>query len=366
MTVSLVTVLICTHNRARLLQDTLDSLVTPADGRRFAVEIIIVDNNSTDCTRQTIEAAASKSTNPIRYVFEPRQGKGHALNRGLQDARGDIVALTDDDVIPAADWLERVVAAFESRDISFAFGKVLPRWGAMPPPELLTSRAQDIWGPLALIDYGDQITEYSAERFHSHRLPIGANLAFRRDRLLKVGGWRTDLGKENNTLISGEDHEIFVRLLKAGLYGGVYDPENKVFHYVPPVRLTRKYFRRWFYWHGKTMARMQAEMFPDLDLASVPHIAGAPRFVYRQFLDQVAKYLSRLGRQDALELLIEELRTVYYLGFFREAWRRHFRTAASAAPGECSRDSHLTGDVTAGRQVVSDTTIRATTFSAAP
>src|SRR5207249_9740379 len=133
---------------------------------------------------------------------ESQQGKSFALNAALHATRADVVALTDDDVWPEPDWLNRIVADFRGHDVTFVFGKVLPIWGALPPPELLTPRAQDIWGPLAIVDYGDEPTDYVASRL-DQRLPIGANLAFAREALLSIGGWRTDLGKVNNTLISG-------------------------------------------------------------------------------------------------------------------------------------------------------------------
>ena len=108
---------------------------------------------------------------------ESKQGKSFALNCALAHARGEILALTDDDVLPAPDWLARIVADFREHDVTFVFGKVLPRWGAMPPPELLGRRAQDIWGPLAIVDYGDTPQVYSPD-CTGQRLPIGANVAF--------------------------------------------------------------------------------------------------------------------------------------------------------------------------------------------
>src|SRR6185295_1847001 len=101
--------------------------------------------------------------------------------------------------VPAPDWLCRIVASFRSRNVTFVFGKVLPRWGAVPPADLLRRRAQDIWGPLAIVDYGDKAADYVAEST-GQRLPVGANLAFARSALLAIRGWRTDLGKVNNTL----------------------------------------------------------------------------------------------------------------------------------------------------------------------
>ena len=247
------------------------------------------------------------------------------------------------DLLPAEDWLVRIVNQFRARDIVFVFGKVLPRWEVAPPPEMLTTSARDIWGPLALIDYGDELATYDAASFGDKRLPIGANLAIRRDAVERVGGWRTDLGKIDNTLIAGEDHELCVRLYSAGLYSGLYDPDVMVRHFVPASRLTRTYFRRWFYWHGKTMARMTAAIYLDLDLARVRYVAGVPRFVYREFLEQTSRWLRRAGRTDALALLVEEVKLVEYLGFFAESWLR--RTPSAPA----GHEPH--GDVALGQSI---------------
>lgn len=317
-----LTVLICSYNRARLLEETLAALAIARPPDRCEIEIVVVDNSSSDDTPEVVRRAAARGPWLVRYAMERRQGKGYALNRGLTIASGDVIALTDDDVLPSADWLVRIVDQFRAEDFVFVFGKVLPRWEVPPPPELLTTRARDIWGPLALIDYGDRPARYDAPSFADKRLPIGANLAVRRDAIERIGGWRTDLGKVDNSLIAGEDHELCVRLYRAGLYAGLYDPEIIVRHFVPASRLTRNYFRRWFYWHGRTMARMAGAIYLDLDLARVPYVGGVPRFVYREFLSQVFRWLRRAGRHDALALLIEEVMLFEYFGFFVESWLR--------------------------------------------
>jgi hypothetical protein len=208
------------------------------------------------------------------------------------------------------------------------FGKVLPRWSRTPPPELLTVQAQDIWGPLAIVDYGDAPADYLPES-HSQRLPVGANLAFARSALVTIGGWRTDLGKVNNTLVSGEDHEIFMRLRRFGLYAGYYDPQLTVRHFVPAARLTRQYFRRWFFWHGKTQALMLDDLYPELDMAKVPRVAGVPRFAYRQGAQQLWRWLRALGSRDPVHALAQELYLIEYAGLYAQCWghwlqrRRH-------------------------------------------
>jgi len=341
MTVQSISVLICTYNRAGMLRETLAALRELTVPASCDVEIVVVDNNSTDDTAMVLSEAAAESRLPIVHLKETQQGKSFALNRGLAVARGDVIALTDDDVLPAKDWLSGIVQRFRERDVTFVFGKVMPRWGCVPPPELLTVRAQHIWGPLAIVDYGDAAIDYRPES-PGQRLPIGANLAFARSALLTIGGWRTDLGKVNNTLISGEDHEIFMRLRRHGLYAGYYDPQISVRHYVPPSRLTRRYFRQWFYWHGKTNALMMSDLFPELDLARVPRILGVPRFVYRQAASQLWKYLKRVGREDAMALLFEELWTLRYAGMMSECWKRSLRRrpplgTPRSAPGLAER-----------------------------
>jgi glycosyltransferase involved in cell wall biosynthesis len=314
-------ILVCTFNRARLLRGTLAALQALTPPPDCEVEIIVVDNNSTDDTPSILAAAAAASPIPVRTAREVRQGKSFALNRGLAMTRGDIIALTDDDVWISQDWLARIVADFRERDVTFVFGKVLPRWSRLPPPELLTQAAQAIWGPLAIVDYGDEPAKYTPESA-GQRLPIGANLAFARDALVRIGGWRTDLGKVNNTLISGEDHEIFMRLRRYGLYSGYYDPEVSVRHFIPPGRLTRAYFRQWFFWNGKTQALMLKDLHPEIDMTRVPTIAGVPRFLYRQSLAQLWRWIRSMGRTDALPAVMEELRLLQHAGLLYECWRR--------------------------------------------
>jgi glucosyl-dolichyl phosphate glucuronosyltransferase len=323
MKVSAVSVIICTYNRAILLGETLaavQSLRMPTD---CGVEVIVVDNNSSDDTREVVARSARTGPLPVVYLHETRQGKSFALNLALRHATGDILALTDDDVLPASDWLARIVTAFRERDVTFVFGKVLPRWGAPPPPALLQAEAQAIWGPLALVDYGDVPLAYLPDS-QGQRLPIGANVAFPRTALVSLGGWRTDLGKVNNTLICGEDEDIFRRLLARGLYAGFYDPEIVVRHWVPAERLTRRYFRRWFFWLGKTYALMLQDLFPTIDMATVPRVLGVPRFLYRQAFGQWARWLKTLPRRGSIQLQIEELRTVQFAGLFVECWRQRY------------------------------------------
>lgn len=318
MDVRKISVVICTYNRAAQLRDTL-AAVDALDAPDFDVEVLIVDNNSDDETAATVFEAAARARLPLRYVRETRQGKSFALNRALAAATGDVLALTDDDVWPNRDWLVRIAAAFRSHPIAFAFGKVLPRWEDARRARLLEHLAQDVWGPLALVDYGDREIAYEPD-VPGLRLPIGANLAMRRDVVVEIGGWRTDLGKVDNSLVSGEDHEIFCRLRERGCFRGLYDPANRVRHFVPSSRTSRRYFWRWFYWNGRTAARMADALFQPLDLGRVPLVAGVPRFLYRQTAEQAARWVAAAARGRRREAFVRELRTIYYAGLIAQCW----------------------------------------------
>ena len=106
MNVTTASILICTFNRAPLLREALkamSALTPPVD---CDVEIIVVDNNSTDTTPQVIADAAARSPFRLVSLTETAQGKSFALNRGLLAATGDVIALTDDDVWPDREWLQ--------------------------------------------------------------------------------------------------------------------------------------------------------------------------------------------------------------------------------------------------------------------
>ena len=326
MTVTSLSVLICTYNRAQLLGETLAALTRCARPPGVRLEIVVVNNRSTDDTRLTVERAAAGSPIPIHYAEEMQPGKAFALNHGLTIVSGDVVALTDDDVIPCVDWIARMAAAFEGRDITFAFGRILPRWpSTRQSAAALIGGHQEIWGPFGLVDYGRELTEYPPDRLHEQRLPMGANVGFRRDVLLRAGGWRSDLGKPDGSLIQGEDHEIMLRLWKLGLYNGLYDPEMTVAHYIRPETTTPQYFRRWFFSNGRSVARMDREYFSvsyNLDVTQVPRLLGVPRFLFRETLHEIRHWGQSLLRGDAERRFVHELLALRHLGTITEYWRR--------------------------------------------
>src|SRR5262249_9003098 len=144
-------ILIATYHRAAVLADTLASLARLQPGAAW--EVVVIDNNSPDHTRDIVERAIPSFPVPLRYGFEREQGRSAALNTGFRLAQGDIIVTTDDDVRVEPDWLNRVEAGLDSQQCDYVGGRVLPLWGAEPPRWLPKTNGQ-LWAVIALLDYG--------------------------------------------------------------------------------------------------------------------------------------------------------------------------------------------------------------------
>ena len=318
-----VSIVIATRNRQRLLAETLDGLLQlrwPKD----RVEIIVADNGSTDATAAVVESASAAASAPrTRYLYVPQRGKSYAVNAALSVAVGDIIALTDDDVLPEAGWLQHLCAAFEETGVDFVAGRIFPRWETPPPPWM--SRA--LYGVLAIPDNGETRLEIAP---HTTRVvPIGANMAVRALVVARIGGLRTDLGKLEGTLRTGEDHEFFLRMLAAG-YRGVYEPRAIVHHWVGRERLEPNYFRRWFYQNGRDVARLEAA-----HPAPVRRLLGVPRYLWRDGIGHGWTALRGALTGNAAARLRGEVRLRWLAGYLREAWFSPGAEApASLQPGQ--------------------------------
>jgi GT2 family glycosyltransferase len=313
-------VVIATYNRAADLRATLDSLAGLRPHADW--EVVVVDNNSTDDTRAVVERAARSFPAPLRYAFEREQGRSPALNAGIGVASGDIIVTTDDDVRVDPDWLDCAAAGLENLKCDYVGGRVLPIWGAAPP-KWLSTRGGRHWAAIALLDYGPLPVEFGA------RVPLGVNMAFRRDAFERAGLFDPGTGRKAGTLLGQEVREWCIRARAAGLRG-VYLPDLIVRHIVPASRLTKAYFRRWFYWRGISRAMlyekagldMEAPEQTTIDFRTVPHVFGVPRYLYRKAIGSAAACVRAMVRRDAVAAFEHELWVWFFAGIFRQRARR--------------------------------------------
>jgi glucosyl-dolichyl phosphate glucuronosyltransferase len=250
-----ITVVLCTHNRSRDLAVALESIAASEMPSSVCWEVLVVDNNSTDQTRDIVEGFCERYPTRFRYLFEPKQGLSYARNAGIANAHGEVLAFTDDDVIVKPEWLRHLTAALHDREWAGAAGRVLPAQTISLPPWLSWTHCGGIL--CANFDLGDQPIKLDMDH-----VPFGANMAFRREMFEKYGGFRTDLGRNPGDKIGCEDIEFGHRLIK-GDESLRYEPLAIVHHPIPLGRITKEYFLSWWFDFGRASIR-ERDDHPDV------------------------------------------------------------------------------------------------------
>lgn len=322
-------IVIATYKRAADLRETLASLASlRPDG---SWEVIVVDNNSPDNTRQVVEEAARTFPVPLVYLFEKQQGRSPALNAGIRAARGAIIVTTDDDVRVPEDWLNRAAEGLDTLQCDYVGGRVLPIWGA-PRPAWIPNHGGKQWAVIALLDYGPEPLEFGA------RVPLGVNMAFRRDAFDRAGLLDPNTGRRAGTLLGQEVREWCIRARKAGVRG-FYAPNLVLEHIIPADRLCKRYFRRWFFWRGISRALLYARSGLDmeapeqtvLDFSKVPHVAGVPRYLYRRAVWNLVGTARALLRRDTVAAFDHEVWLWFFAGILKQRWKDSRGGAADTA-----------------------------------
>jgi glucosyl-dolichyl phosphate glucuronosyltransferase len=301
----LLSVVLCTWNRAVRLEDALLALGRQTDPPPH--EVLVVDNGSSDRTPEVLAAARARMP-ALRPLHEPRQGLSHARNAGVAAAHGDLVAFTDDDVRVGEGWMRALVAAADRHpDAAFLGGPVRPLWAAAVPGWLTPAH----WAPLGIQDYGAEPFRVDRER---RVCLIGANLCVRRAALAAIGPFDPLVQRVGEAGGTTEDHDLQARFWEAGSFG-MYVPEVEVRAIVGPERLRKAYHRAWRFGHGRHVARMR---LPEIE-ASGRRLLGVPGHVLRQGARDARGLLRALvrGGSDAFEY---EARLWYTAGFLRERW----------------------------------------------
>ncbi|MBQ3174319.1 MAG: glycosyltransferase family 2 protein [Alistipes sp.] len=266
-----ISLVIATYNRAEQLMTTLVSVAAQSLAPE-AWECVVVDNNSTDATRERVAAfGACHPELHIRYIFEREQGLSAARNAGIAASQGDIIAFVDDDERIVPDFLGAYVDLFDSHPEAMAAGGcIIAEYPTGRPRWMSCFTEQPIANPM---NYGATV-----RLFPKGKIPGGGNMAFRREALVRVGIFDTSLGRTGKSLIGGEESDLFERMATVGirLY---YVPRAVMYHIIPAEKLTREYFQRLCYNTGVSQRR-RAELHDR---------------VWRLYVGEVAKWCATLA-----------------------------------------------------------------------
>lgn len=308
-----LSVILCTHNRASTLTAVLDDFRSQDfRAKPLKWELVLVDNNSTDNTKDVVQDYRKNSDLPIKYVFEPQQGKSFALNTGLTSSGGHLLAFTDDDVVLDSHWLSTLREAFDTYPHKCFGGRVLPLFEG-PLPHWLTDRKPYalVGGPLVKEDCGDEVKLYDETMY----VPMGCNMFVRRELFDKYGGFDTRLGfYSKEALIYGEDTELMFRFKNSG-EAILYFPRALVYHPVPMARLKKSYFKKWFWGTGRGMARWHS--VPD----GAVRYRNIPRYIIRETFRDILQLFLALTSPRESKRFFYEAKLLYKLGMVYEYYQ---------------------------------------------
>jgi Glycosyltransferases involved in cell wall biogenesis len=309
----LLSVIVPSRNRSRLLGPLLDSLIGQ-ENVDFEWEVIVVDNASNDDTAEVVQNKIMKSPINIRYVYEAGPGLHFGRHRGAREATGEILGYLDDDMIVMPSWIKGVKLIVEKKADAVA-GRILARWvDAFPPSWMMRMMDGGVLAHLGLMDLGDDQKEINPF------LVFGGNFFIAKDLLFTLGGFNPDSVPESRLRYRGDgETALMTNFLNRG-YKAVYDPISTVYHIIGANRISLEYLCKRDYRQGISQS------FTDLRYRNGLAFWNRCKFdikiyynlYYRAFSNSVClALLTALGKDEhsSQEYVMRRLRDAYYNGY---------------------------------------------------
>ena len=232
----ILSIIICSYNRASYISDALTSLYCQSAGLK-AFEVIIVDNNSTDNTKEVYAIWRQTNTNgQFTFISETQQGASFARNTGAAIAKGEWVCFMDDDAVATPNYVENILKHIQNKPDAVGFGgRIIPKY-IPSEPKWMSYYVSSLVGNF---DYAP-----IACAFENGKYPLESNMIVKKSVYDQIGGFNVNLPGVVGTLrIGGEGKELFYKILALGhiIY---YDPAICVHHVVEVKKLTSEYMYR--------------------------------------------------------------------------------------------------------------------------
>jgi glycosyltransferase involved in cell wall biosynthesis len=252
-----LSVIIPTRNRANCLKNALDSILNQ-DFHSDDNEIIVVDNASTDETKEVVESFCKRYNKNVRYFYEEEPGLHNGRHRGAKEALGSILAYIDDDVIVSETWLEGIQESFVNSKVGIVTGNILPFF-VERPPKWLNAYWQKLpegeaLGWLSLFHGGD------TKRYIESDYVCGCNFAIKKELLLRCKGFHPDSMPAELIKYRGDGETALVRKIRALDYKILFNPKLSIFHVIDKHRLKVKYLYKRAFLQGISYSYIQVRV----------------------------------------------------------------------------------------------------------
>ena len=303
----ILSVIIPTRNRARLLANALQS-IEQNDLSREQFEVLVIDNGSTDETGEVASEAATRLQN-LRYFFESEPGLHAGRHRGLKEARGDILVYADDDIRALPQWLATIADIFSDPSVAMAGGNNYPDFQGPVPgwlERLWSESANDgqMLGSLSILSLQD------GRRKFSPMCVWGCNFSIRKQVLVDAGGFHPDAMPSERLQFRGDGETHVSRYVQEKALTCIFDSEASVYHAVTPERMTFDYFRQRAFNQGVSDSYTALRAMPNR-----PKLFAHSKIKVRRALSGLMQVF-RSRKQDAeLRQLNDIIRAGYAEGY---------------------------------------------------
>lgn len=278
----LLSIIIATYNRADEVGKVIDELMaqftrlkTRYPELSSRIELLIIDNNSKDQSKELIEEKIKSNRQlnshlETKYFLEEAQGSSEARNRGIKEAQGNLIAFLDDDIELSNNLLKNLYELALKEPKDFCNGaRVIPQWHKEPLPDWLSinSPFEIIQSCFPAHDHGEEQKAYPFVYQNGPRKvqnPISACFVASKDIFEKHGGFRLDLGIKAQQRGACEDTEFFWRIIKAGIKLE-YNPQICVYHPIVEEKISKDFVLRWYKLLGTTLEYMKDKKLTHLN-----------------------------------------------------------------------------------------------------
>lgn len=304
----LISITISSYNRAAMLKGALASIAASDVDNPAAIEVVVIDNNSTDATPKVVEYLRHAYPFRLRYAREARQGLSYGRNRGTREARGRYIVFMDDDEEMDRNYLARVAPIFEQTGAACIGGPIFHRNADHLPDWLV---------PLSKV-HGQRYLGNRMRTLGPHDEALwGGNMAFVRRDLIEAGAFDTRLGRSGSERMAGEEYDMQARFHALGKKI-VYHPGlvQRHYHLTPQLR-TKRYWRKHYFYVGRTRYLMSGDRW-----AGANRLLRAPRNLWwRLFTEDMRGYLQACARRDPVVRFQRELALWREAGMIYESRR---------------------------------------------
>lgn len=242
----------------QLLEDLVYQFASLSGDDAKQIEVLLVDNHSTDNTKEVAYEFTESTAMTCRYYYEAKPGLAAARNFGIKQANGDLICFIDDDVALDDNWLNevfKIASTCKASEIGVYGGRVIPLWQERTPKWLGTDPPfgvhQEVFSGH---NYGDQEQFYPFdEETRAVNHPNGTMMMFRREIFDNCGDFRTDLGVNSSGGVGLHDDLELLDYLTALNIPMLYVPQCAVFHPIAPEDMSKYAIRSWYRKSGRSL-----------------------------------------------------------------------------------------------------------------